>query len=637
VIVEYARAIFATLIVAAASFGIGTPLLPILPRSIPSYQRYIYSWLAGFGLLGVALFVIGQWRFSPTIIYLALATGIVCGAVHLARASKRALPRTNDAPDTPNSASFAGPGHMRLAATVVGVVLAITAVAGLAAPTGDWNNDEISYHLVGSKVWLRDGVIRPILDNGPSSYPCDVEVMFAALAAVGGERGPSFSPVFTIPLFLAVAAILGVRCGLRPADAWWVAALIAAMPAVYTGGHSGFIDDIYAAYLLAAIRIGLDAKRLTEFAAFGVFCGLMIATKYPGLVALPILVVCAAWPSRSSTAPNDKTKINSQTRTNTLRYSCAAAAVACAVACAIGSPYYLRNWILLGSPIYPPPALAARFLHPKYFSADASRAFYNFSLARGSGYGRGLLALLSLPFNFTYHTADFNGAGGIGLASLAFAPIGVVASWRDPFARRLAIATALLTLAWFFTLQESRYFIHVVAISAVFAVVGWSYALSLRRRIGAALCATVVACSLAYGLFMIVNAREDDIHAALSPSYAAQRRQRDVPFVQSMDRINGDPSVTRVLILDRTVMTYYLTKDYVKPFGQWWNQIFPDAPDSAAVLRKLPSLHVSHVLDVNSPIAPFQVPPGYPGLTLVFASPNQRLYRFNATSPEQIR
>jgi hypothetical protein len=58
------------------------------------------------------------------------------------------------------------------------------------------------------------------------------------------------------------------------------------MPAVHQGSISCFIDGIYAAFVLAAVRIGLDAQERKHFAAFGIFCGLAMATKYPGLVAL---------------------------------------------------------------------------------------------------------------------------------------------------------------------------------------------------------------------------------------------------------------------------------------------------------------------------------------------------------------
>jgi hypothetical protein len=608
-LLESIGAIFGTIVVATASYGVGVLILPYLPDSIARFHRYVYAWIGGFGLLGVLLFVIGQWRFTRTIVMVVLAAAVLSAVAHIIRRRDLLL-----------SFSPAIPRSAYLPAAIVAIVLAITAVAGLTKPVGDWNIDGVTYHFTGSKIWLRDGVIRPVPDNAPMSYPSVVEVVYAATAVVGGQVAGNFSAVFTLSLFFALAAILGVRCGLDKTAAWWVAALIAVMPAVYEGGHSGFVDVIYAAFALAAVRVGLDARRPREFAAFGIFCGLMMAAKYPGLVALPLLLVCVAWPQAGAARADYRSAFRN-------------AAIAGVTACLVGGAFYLRNWILLGTPIYPPPVSAVGIFHPKYFSVAAIHKFYAFSIGRSSGDGRGLPALLLLPFNITYHTADFNGAGGIGLAPLAFGFIGVIAAWRDLFSRRLAVIAPLLTLAWFATMQEARYFIHVIAISAVFAVIGWRSVLTVSpRRITTALCAAVFACSVIYGLFMIGKSRASDMHAALSPSYALQRREREIPFVQSMDFVNADPSVTRLLILDRSVVAYYLDKDYLKPFGQWWEQVLPTAPDSAAVLEQLPSLGVSDILDVKSVAADFQVPPNYPGLTLIFETSDQRIYRVDSTA-----
>src|SRR5258708_14282529 len=108
------------------------------------------------------------------------------------------------------------------------------------------------------------------------------------------------------------------------------------------------------------------------------------------------------------------------------------AAIATAVACAVASPIYLKNWYFLGSPIYPPPPSVAHYLHVKYFPTEAVRAFYDYNIRRGNGHGRGLLHFFTLPFNLTYHTADFSGAGGIGLPPLAFAPFGMFPAWPQP-------------------------------------------------------------------------------------------------------------------------------------------------------------------------------------------------------------
>jgi 4-amino-4-deoxy-L-arabinose transferase-like glycosyltransferase len=130
-----------------------------------------------------------------------------------------------------------------------------------------------------------------------------------------------------------LAGSLALRAGLDFSGAWWVAALLAAMPALYAGGHSGFVDVIYATFILAAVRVGFDAEQRKHFALVGLFCGLAMGTKYTGLLALPVLLLCIAWPRRGS--------VNGEFLRRAL--------IAATVACAVASPFYLRNWILLGS------------------------------------------------------------------------------------------------------------------------------------------------------------------------------------------------------------------------------------------------------------------------------------------------
>jgi hypothetical protein len=597
---EVGKAVLSTMAVALATFGFGTWLLFFFPETFSKFSRYVCSWVAGFGIFGLTIFVVGLWSLTRLRVGVLIGIGVASALVHVwqKRDSLASFLR-----------SWSKPPAIPL--LIVVFVMGLTAIAGLAEPVGDWGVDGVAYHFVGPKVWLRDGVIRPIADNAPTSYPCEGEMIFAAVLPFGGERAMGFSAVLSIALFLLMVACVALRCGLDSSGAWWAAATVLTMGAVYQGSHTGFIDAVYATFILAAARIGFDATNKTHFAAFGLFCGLAMATKYPGLLALPVLLLCAAW--------TEEGFLN----TENLKRICISGMWACLIA----SPIYLKNWFFLGSPIYPPPAAATHFLHVKYYSADTARAFYAFAADRGRGPGRGILRFFLLPFNLTYHTAEFYGAGGIGLAPLAFGPLGIFAGWQNHFSRRLAAAAALLTIVWYATMQESRYLIHVFAISAIFAVMGWRYASSLLGKRGTRLGAFVFGISVLYGLVMISSACSQDIHSVISRSFAQQRRHSQVPFVESFDYLNHAPSVTRLLILDRSVMAYYSDKDYVKPFGQWGELLIPDATTAKDILGKLSELKISHILDVRSNISDFQVPPEYRGLVLVFDQPNQRIYK----------
>jgi hypothetical protein len=597
------RALLGLFTLVVAGFGCGAWLSTALPPGLNRAERIGIALLGGLGLFSLLLFLIGQASFTPATIVATLSAAVLLAIrpLWLAWRNLSTSPWTNHK-------------EALLPGLVVLLVLTVTAIAGTAEITGDWNNDTVAYHLLGPKVWLREGVIRPVPDNSLTAFPQIPETLFAALLTVGGSRAPDFSSCLTLGLLLLVSAGLAMRLGLNSCQGWWVAAIVATMPAVYAGSHACFVDGLYAAFVLAAARIGFDAQRFKEWATFGMFCGLSMGTKYTGLLALPALVICCAFlliGRKQFNWAGSMKKLG----------------LALATACAVASPFYIRNWVLLGCPIYPPPPGYALVCSPKYLSHHSIEQFRNYILHRGGGLGRGWLAYLKLPFNLTYHTSNFHGAGGIGLCPLGLAPFGIVALRRNSFAKLLVLLAFLLISLWYLTQQESRFLIHVYVIGAVFSVAGWNYVAANGHRLSRLLAAVLVTISISYGLFMIESSQSDDLRAVFSPQYAEIRRKRDIPYLASFEYLNTEPAVQKVLILDRSVPPYYSDKAYVKPVGQWGELTVPGASTSLEALRYARESGVTHVLDVVSPISDFQIKNPAIGLTMVFQSTNQRIYR----------
>ena len=176
----------------------------------------------------------------------------------------------------------------------------------------------------------------------------------------------------------------------------------------------------------------------------------------------------------------------------------------------------------------------------------------------------------------------------------------------------------LLTTAWYLTQQESRFLIPVYALAAIFAVLGWQYIAQVGSKFARALSALVVACSILYGLYMIVPDQMEDMHAAVSSRFENEGRHREIPYLESFDYLNSDPSVSKILILDPYLAAYYSDKPYIKPLGRWGEQTLPDSTNMQAVLAECRNLHVSHVLEVFPQNGPLKLPENPHGLTLGF-------------------
>jgi hypothetical protein len=596
------QASFGLVVLTLASLAVGSWITSQLTSTFNRLDRIAVGLLGGFGLFSLLLFIVGQFSFTPKTIVVVTSIVIVASARSLLSFARDAFILVRSFGRAP-----------KFPLVVVGLILSLTAVAGLGEPTGDWNSDTIAYHLLGPKVWLRNGVIRPVPDNCHTAFPQTAETMFGALIAVGGSRAPGFSSFVTFGVLLLVAASLAMRTGVDASGAWWVAAFVATMPTVYVGSVGCFVDGLYAAFVLAAIRIGADAERKRDWAIFGIFCGLAMGTKYTGILAFPALLLCVVW-------------LRARLGAKGWRENWKAVVVAISVACVVAGPYYMRNWILLGCPIYPPPPGFVHICSPKYLSPEVVTAFHNYIRQRGAGLGRGFAAFLLLPFNLTYHTSNFHGAGGIGLAPLAFGPIGLIAARKSALVRTLSVLGFFLLIVWFITQQESRFLIHVYILAAIFSVIGWRCMQSRGKSLTLLLAVSIVAASVGYGLFMIGKGWSGSVRAVISPAYAEAARTARIPFLQSFQYLNESPNVKRVLILDRSVTPFYMDKDYIKPVGQWGELTVPGVTTPLEALQQARELGVSHVLDVNSDVAPFQIVGQRNGLTLVFEARNQRVY-----------
>jgi dolichyl-phosphate-mannose-protein mannosyltransferase len=604
---RFLPAILSNFLLMAAAFGLGSLLQPLFRRDFSKFDRFAVTALSGLGLLGTLFFLVGMIRFSLATVLVILVPLAALGAIRLARESKEFLPALRRA----------RPPSIPLA--IICVLLAVTAIAGLAEPVGDIKMDAIAYHFLGPRVWIRDAAIHPLPDECHASFPANVETLFAGLTTLGGTRAPEFFALLAYGLLLLVAAGFALRMGLDSSGAWWAAALVATMPVVYRGSYGGFNDAVLAGFLLLALRLAFDARETRDYLLPGLFAGLAMGTKYTAIITFLLILLCALL-RLASRRPGERELV--------FRGSLLFAIVAALIA----SPWYLRNWLVLGSPIYPPTPMLLHFFSVKYMPPAAIQALAAFIRKEGDGMGHSLSSFLLLPFNFTFHPANFlNGAGGVGIALLALAPFGLLSRWKDPLIRILSLFVFLQTLAWFLAEQEARFIIHLYVILAALAIWGWRYVASQAPKLGRLLSGAAIACSLLYGLFMIVSARVDDLHAAVSRKFETQRRSREVPFLESFAYLNSDPSVAKVLVLAPRFPTFYLQKNYLKPVGRFGEESVPNALDTQALLQNAPALGITHVVDARVDGNDFLISTPPSNLSLVLEAQDQRIYRVLST------
>jgi len=181
------RALFGVVMLALAGFGCGAWIADFLPATCNRIERVGISLLGGLGIFSLALFLIGQISFNRNVIWAVLGAAVLLSVRPLWRVGRNL-----------SLASRMISRDSFIPCLIVLLVLVFTAVAGTAEITGDWNVDAVAYHLLGPSVWLREGVIRPVLDNSTTAFPQIPETIFAALLSVGGSRAPEERARFLI-------------------------------------------------------------------------------------------------------------------------------------------------------------------------------------------------------------------------------------------------------------------------------------------------------------------------------------------------------------------------------------------------------------------------------------------------------
>lgn len=605
VLPETATAAIACSVIVASAASLGILLPGKFGNDLSRSEELALRFLAGIGLLGLTLFLVGNWRWTKPVVWSILLIPLLVNAIASLALGKNVVFR--------NGAAWPrGRGSMWNVVWIAAMVP--HAISAFAVPVGNVGNDAISYHLLGPVVWQRTEVVRPVLDHSHTAFPATIEMLYGAGMLLGNARVPGLlGVVLAIVLLVQVGGFAGMLGTQKGSIAGLAMSIAATMPVVIWSAEAGFIDIPYAAFCLAAARIAFSSVEARSFIVAGLFLGFAAGTKYTGLIniALVALVVllCPA------------TLLSYKTR---LKYVCAAGVVALIIC----SPWYLRNFLMLGTPIYPPLPVLSRHLHVRAFPVDAAQAFEAYIRERGKGYGRSLFALLMLPLNFTYRPGGFHGAGGIGLAPLAFVPIAFRSIRRNRTSLAWLIWGTAFTIAWFFTQQEARFLIPVLAVAAALAALGADYLWNNTRSIVTqSLVTAILGFSIAYGILTDLHTNGERIESVFS-TRAEARREMEIPVKDAFQYLNSSPDVSRVLVLNRYLPSYYLHKPYVKIRGQYGEEPIEGIEDTNSALNHIGHLHVTHVLDVRGLFGTdFELKEPASFMKLEYSSPNVRIYR----------
>jgi len=230
--------------------------------------------------------------------------------------------------------------HRWQTALIVGIGTAIVAfVIGMGAGHSPLTAyDSLSYHLFFPARWLHDHrvfiVPTPFSDEAQAYQPGNGELFFAWLMLP--FHGDLLARIGQVPFYLLGAGVLYMlarRFGAAPDHAMYPSVFFLAAPRIAEQATGANVDLICAVMLAASLAFGIiavDRDRRRDWLFLGITLGLFVGTKYLALVYAPLFLVL---PFIRGLRPRALWAIPGLLM--------------------LGAPWYLRNWIAAGSPIYP--------------------------------------------------------------------------------------------------------------------------------------------------------------------------------------------------------------------------------------------------------------------------------------------
>jgi len=512
--------------------------------------------LVGAGAWSLAWFFLGVLPlYRVSVAALALLVGLALAGRALARGRVTAAAIARSA------------GWAALGLVVTGQILAL--VAALAPPTA---KDTLLYHYALPKAWIAVGQAIVIPYNIAGYYPLGVEmhaVWAMLLGAPLGARVAEAAAGATLFLFAPLLAMTVYGWAReRGADRTWAAAaalVIAWIPTGYEVAASAYVDLALAGYTALAVRAfgrwwTSGQPRQLAWVAAGVGGALSIKLSAAFLL-LPLALLGLL--HALGTGSQDR-----ETARPSTALTAAGVLGALALGVTLAAPWYVRNWIRTGSPLFP---FYLEIWPAKAPGWDLERSRLYETLFSLYGDISGPLDYLWSPIRLAVAAQPDQPAfydGVLGIAFIFALPVLAWVLWRrrlDVELRLAVLVSAGLFVFWLFSSQQLRYLLPAAAGLAVAIAVAGS---GLERGLSRPLCGLVVA-GAALGLpvvlawFLALDPARVVLGGESREAFLA-RRLDYYPYYQVVNR--DLPPTARVWLIDMRRDTYHLDRPAFSDF-----------------------------------------------------------------------
>ena len=321
------------------------------------------------------------------------------------------------------------------------------------------------------------------------------------------------------------------------------------IPSVFIVSHMAYVDLFITYYSLAAVLAFLrwhEERSPGWLALSGIFSGLALSSKYTALL-LPLLgclgILWSFLHDRVSWRPVMKSIF-----------------LYVAVTVFLGSPFYIKNWIMTGNPFYP---FFYEIFEGRGWDPNQARLYDYF--VSNLGMGRSLLDYLLLPWNLSFRakigSSEFDGLLGPTFLLLLPFMIGI---------RRIQIPTKIISgyciftfLFWASSAQQIRYLIPVFPLLSI--LVGYILTRYEQRKFFLHILYCLILGSMAFnGFYMIRDFLEiKPMGVVIGTEDRDSFLRRRLPSYDIINYINNNvPERSRLFLIYMKNWGFLLDRDY---------------------------------------------------------------------------
>ncbi len=581
--------VIVTLLFSIGAIGLGGYLTRRWTIDLDPAESIGISGLIGLGALGLLTFFIGLLPDGFGWGLFVVGTASAFGYFKLIPGFKAGAFR------------FTKPESTNLLFVLAFSVATLFILVSVLAPSDTLDWDTLAYHLAVPKLWLQAGQIQYLSNIHHSNFPSTVESLFVWGLAWGGQSGAkAFSMMFFV---LGILSIFGMSRRIFGEKAsWWSALAFVSIPVVLWESGTGYIDvphGLFGGLGIAFIAAFLaDSKNRSNLWLGAILLGFAAGTKYTGLqtiaVSVIVLVVGLALKGRLAEGVRNGATVG-------------------LVAMAIAGPWYVKNIVYTGNPVYP---FFFEKLGGKNWDQRRADIYRNEQQKFGAGQeasrhdptevGNAVLGLAYQPGRYVNPQEELGlgtPLGAVGVVILLSGLLWLLSGKLRTFEAGILAAVGTSLLMWFFLSQQSRYIVPLSVPLALLA--GGAIA---RLALGKVL-AAVTLLQAAYSFFLIYAQRfQTQIQPALGKVTAEDYQTHSIGFYVPSQVINKVAVKGKVALYDE-VFGFLLDVPYM-----WANPghstVIPydEMKDGASYVKAMKQLGFTHIY-VN--LSPMVKDPGF--------------------------